>query len=200
MDSALFSWIGSAFTFFSMSLYFRQVVKGVSIPNPATWLIWLVIGIMNTVTYFLMVGNILRSLVLIVVTSWILVVTVYSIVYGKFAPLKQLEKLTLIIAFFVGILWKSTGNPVLANLTLQIVYVISFVPTLVGLYCYTLREEHWPWTLAIFAYFFMILAVVADWPHTNWVALVHPIVNGLIGNGLVVVLALRQRRHARVLG
>lgn len=198
--SDIFSWIGSAFTFLSMSLYFRQVVQGVSTPNPATWLIWLAIGILNTVTYFLMVGNLLRSLVLVVVTGWIFVVTIYSLFFGKFAPLKKLEILTLIIAFFVGILWKSTGNPILANLILQIVYVISFVPTLVGLYHGTLREEHWPWSLAMVAYFFMILAVMADWTHMQWVALVHPVVNGLIGNGLVTWLALRQRRQAGVLG
>lgn len=175
-----------------MGFYLRQVVRGRSTPNPATWLIWLVIGLINATTYFLVVeGNLLRSLSLILVNLGILVITLYSFFRGKFSPIGATELSCLSMGLAVGVLWQVTGNPILANLTLQVVYLISFVPTILGLHRGRLYERPWPWVLAVGTYVFMILAVVASWRRDSWVALAHPVLNGLLGNGLVAFYAFR---------
>ncbi len=193
--SQLFSFGASIFACISMSLYFFQVVKGGSVPNPATWIIWLIIGLINTATYFFVVGGSwVQSLALIVVTTAIFLVTFYSIIRGKFARLGFLEKICLALAVLVGAIWQVTGDPHLSNLILQVVYVISFIPTIVGLHNGELREQPWPWVLSLGCYTLMIAAVISDWSDTSWVALVHPIVNGLIGNSIVVYYAITGPR------
>jgi hypothetical protein len=191
----ILSLCGSVFAILSMTIYFLQVVKGTSKPNPATWIIWLIVGVINLITYFYVVeGGVLRTGVLVVVTSGIAAVTIYSLIYGKFSRLSLTDSICLILAGFVVVFWQTTGDPVRANLILQIVYAVSFIPTIIGLHKGTLVEKHLPWSLAIGAYCFMLLAVIVDWHKTHWVALAHPIINGLIGNGIVAYYAVRNMR------
>jgi hypothetical protein len=177
-----------------MGLYVLQLVKGSSIPNPATWIIWLIIGVINLLTYFLVVEhNLLRSLTLLVVTSGILVVTVYSLVRGRFAKLRLLDIVCFLLALMIVVLWRVTGDPILANLILQVVYIISFIPTILGLHQGILKEKPWPWILAVGGYVFMIAATMVSWTNQSWPALAHPIINGVIGNGLVAYYAIRNK-------
>lgn len=194
-----FSWIASVCCCLSMSIYFAQVVRGSSVPNPATWIIWLIIGVINAITYFLVVEHhLLRSLTLIVVTAGILAVTIYSLVRGRFAKLRRLDVICLSLALVTAVIWRVTGDPVLANLILQVVYIISYVPTISGLRQRTLREQPWPWILAVFGYIFMIAATMTSWTDQSWPALAHPVINGLLGNGLVAYYAVRDRNQVQV--
>jgi hypothetical protein len=189
-----FSLISGLFGCLSMGLYVLQLVKGSSIPNPATWIIWLIIGVINLLTYFLVVEhNLLRSLTLLVVTSGILVVTVYSLVRGRFAKLRLLDIVCFLLALMIVVLWRVTGDPILANLILQVVYIISFIPTILGLHQGILKEKPWPWILAVGGYVFMIAATMVSWTNQSWPALAHPIINGVIGNGLVAYYAIRNK-------
>lgn len=194
--SQLFSLGAGLFACASMSLYFLQVVRGGSVPNPATWIIWLIIGLINTATYFFVVGGSwVQSLALIVVTTAIFAVTIYSIIRGKFAKLGFLEKICLVFAVLIGAIWQVTGDPNLSNLILQVVYIISFIPTVVGLHNGALREQPWPWVLSLGCYTLMIAAVISNWSTASWVALAHPIINGLIGNSIVVYYAVTGPRE-----
>lgn len=181
----------------SMTTYFYYVTRGQSQPNPATWIVWLIVGVLNAVTYFQVVdGSLLRSLALIIVTSGILAVTVYASLCGKFARLQLIDLVCLAFAVGVGILWRMNGNPVLANLLLQSVYVISFIPTVLGLHRGEIRERPWPWLLALGSYSLIIVSIGLTWHSGSWVALVHPILNGLLGNGIVAIYALWPRQSS----
>lgn len=187
---------GSVFALLSMGSYVVLLLRGATTPNPASWIIWLVIGVINTVTYLSTVeGDWSRAGVLIIVTTGILLVTVYSLVRGRFSRLGRLEISVLALALAVGTFWQMTGNAILANLVLQMVYVISFVPTVIGLRNGSIKEHPGPWALSVFAYVAMIASVFVNWETNHWVALAHPILNGLLGNGMVVFYALKLPRQ-----
>lgn len=189
----IFAWVASLIVIVSLVVYFSQVVKGVSTPNPATWLIWLTIGMLNLSTYFHVVGGQISKLAVpLVVNFGILAVTVYSFFYGKFSPLGRFDKAAFVFAFLVGVIWQVSGDAVLANLILQGIYLISFAPTVMGIRRGTLRESPLPWTLAVLSYVTMIFGLCFDWANVNWPAFAHPILNGILGNGFVAYLAFRK--------
>ncbi len=185
----VFSTLASVVLILVIVMYFRQIVQGVSIPNPATWLIWTVIGLINTATYFTVVdGNLFEWSITLTATIGLSTIFFYALAKGKFARVGKIEKFSLCISLAVGILWQTTGNAVLANILLQIVYLISFYPTVVGLWNGTLREKTPPWDTAVLAYCLVIVGIILNWNDTSAMALVHPIVNGIIGNGSVALM------------
>ena len=80
---------------------------------------------------------------------------------------------------------------------LQVILVISFFPTIRGLLKHELREKGLPWNLSVLAYSLMVLAILVDPTVENRaIALVYPIVNGVLGNGSVALIIWLQARTA----
>lgn len=193
--SQLLSVLASVLITIVMFCYARQVVLGTSTPNPATWLIWTVVTAMNTTTYFSVVqGNPWKTAVTSIVAFMVFLIFVYSLARGKFTGMKWAEVACAATALCVGVFWRITGDVVLANLLLQLVFLISFTPTVLRLLRNESREEPFPWDLAVVAYSVMIGAIVADWGSGSPVALAHPILNGIVGNGCVsIAIRLQQK-------
>lgn len=194
--ATVFSVLSSIMVIAVMVLYFRQTVKGSSTPNPATWFIWAVVGTMNLVTYYSVVrGNILEWIMTPCGTLGMLTIFTYALFKGKFGKIGVIEIACVILAIIVGIVWKTCG-PVVANISLQIIFAISFIPTASGLIKGHLREQPWPWALASASYMFQIFTVLCNFTGEDWTKLVYPIVNGVFGNGsiLVIILALKKRK------
>jgi hypothetical protein len=103
----------SVFNLLSGGSYLVQVIKGRSIPNPATWLIWVIVTIINTLTYFLVTGgNLWISLSSIVLACGIVFIFIFSLIKGKFSKLGKIEVISLVIAFGVVGYWVSENAPV----------------------------------------------------------------------------------------
>ncbi|MDD5290246.1 MAG: hypothetical protein PHT40_03565 [Patescibacteria group bacterium] len=172
--------------------YFLQVKKGTSVPNPATWSIWVAAMLLNGATYSKMTGNFFESLIAIIVPILLLLMFFYIITRKKFSALKKTEAIVLIITFFVGILWKIT-NATISNLCLQGILLFSFWPTIRGLLSGQATEKPLPWLLGVVAYLFTVAANLSDF-QGDYAKLVFPIVNGIIGNGSVGIIAIIKNR------
>jgi hypothetical protein len=180
--SYLFGLIAGITALITYSFYFKQTIKGQSTPNPATWIVWLIVGIINAITYFSVTGNNLwQSLIVFAVT---------------FSVLSGIEIISFILALGIGIFWQITSNDGLSNLLLQGIYVISFIPTIIGIIKGTGKEHYVAWVWAFTAYLFSTISI-AFGASVNWIAFVHPIVNGLIGNGTVALLIIIKRFKER---
>jgi len=149
-------------------------------------------------SYFSVVGgNLFKSFVTVVAAIGLTVIFIYALRTGKFGRLGRVEFISFALAVAIGIVWKTTGNPILANLSLQAVLMISFYPTINGLIKRELREKPLPWVLAVSAQIFQILSIVLDWQTSGgWPSLVYPILNGVLGNGSVAVIVLHQARQS----
>lgn len=135
---------------FVILIYLRQVVRSESTPNPATWLIWLIIVTMNTVSYYHVVsGNIAQWLLTFTSAIGLSAICLYSLFRGKFGRIGIVEIVSFLSAVCVGIFWQTTSNAILTNLFLQSIFLISFVPTITGLKRGQLRERAFPWDLAV---------------------------------------------------
>ncbi len=184
--------IASICNLLSGASYFKQLLKDESVPNPATWLIWLVVTILNTVTYYIVAKrNTWLSLTSIVLALVIASIFITALVKGKFSRLGLVEILSLVFALVIGVFWKITGDAALSNICLQAIFLISFYPTIHGLLTHASKEKPLPWAFASMSYALQIINVVLS--QITSVALVFPIVN-LIGNGTVGLFSYFQNR------
>jgi hypothetical protein len=183
----------SIFSLLAVRAYFIQLNRGESTPNPATWLIWIVVIIINTVTYFSVVNqNIWLTLSSIVLTLAFSLIFIFAIFKGKFTRVGRVEVISIILAVAIGIYWQTTNDAILANLALQIIFLISFYPTVIGLLKRDLKEKPMPWIFGSFSYLFSIIAVSLNIDTVSWVALGFPVIN-LIGNGGVALIVWKLR-------
>jgi hypothetical protein len=188
-----FAVLASIFNILSGATYFKQVLKGESVPNPATWLIWFVVTILNTLTYFFVVkGNLWVSLASIVLATEILLIFLLSLFKGKFSRLGGVEIGSLLLACIVGIFWQVSGDAVISNLCLQVIFVISFYPTFHNVWFKGYAEKPLPWFLSLGSYALQIVNVLLN-PVTLF-ALAFPIVN-FLGNGIIGLTAVIKSRR-----
>ena len=164
--------------------YLRNIVANGVTPNPATFFIRSVVAIMNCFSYFAVVNKDFFVLSVTIISAiGLTVVFSYSLFKGKFTKLRFVDIVCGTAAVIIGIIWKSTGSPVLANLLLQIIMLLSFYPAISGVITNHAKEKPMPWIFATLCYVFMIGAIITDWNAGAWYALVHPIVSGVVGNG-----------------
>jgi phage shock protein PspC (stress-responsive transcriptional regulator) len=116
---------------------------------------------------------------------------------GRLTKLRTVDVVCAMTATVIGIIWKSTGNAVLANLLLQSIMPLAFYPAISGVIAGIAKEEAFPWVLATLCYVFMVLAIVVDWNSSSWYALVHPVISGFCGNGALATAVWWQNRKAR---
>ncbi len=175
-------------------MYFKQVMKSESTPNPSTWFIWLVVVTMNTITYYEVVsGDLVLWAITLTQAIGLTATFLYAAARGRFGRVGFVEVLSFLLALCVGVFWQTTGNAIVANLLLQVIFLISFVPTVLGLAKGELRERTPPWDMAVLAYSLMVIAIALDWKEGSLLALANPIINGILGNGSVA-LTIRLTR------
>ncbi len=168
--------------------YLSQAVKGQSTPNPGTWIVWFVIMGINTITYFKVVDdNYLKTAIVFIGFTGITSIMLYSLFKGKFAKLAKIDLILLSLSIIIGIFWQISENANISNLLLQIIIFISFLPTAIGLIQDRLKEKHLPWTLAVIAYSLQTISLTINYDG-NIYQLFLPIINGVLGNGLIVII------------
>ncbi|MFH1404544.1 MAG: hypothetical protein ABIH21_00405 [Patescibacteria group bacterium] len=163
-------------------LYFFQVYRGMSIPNPATCVIVLIVSSLNAGSYFFVAdSDLMQSSIAIVHAFNSTVILIYAFGWGKVGPLESMSKITLVLAFAAGILWWFTKDPVLTNLIIQVVFFMAFIPAMTGVVQGHLKEAPFAWCVGIVAYIFMISSVLVS-DKWGWEMLVYPIVSGVFRN------------------
>ncbi len=173
--------------------YFKQVIKQQSVPNPATWLVWSAAMLLNALTYFfLSEKNWYKSSITIIVFILMALIMLYSWKKGKFSKLGLLEGNALFATCLVGALWWLNKETAIANFLLQIILLMSFVPTIVGLLTGANKEKWPPWLLAVITYMLFTTGIIVDFKG-DYSLLAYPVINGMIGNGSVLTIILFQK-------
>lgn len=170
-----------------------QIKKGLSTPNLTTWLIGMLVGLISAISFYKIVhDNIYQGLIMFASLGTTIVIFFYSLSRGKFARLKTFDIVILSLAIFVGILWKFSDNR-LANFLVQIVICIANSATIIGLWRGYLREYYFAWMFGVGAYLIAICGLILDF-RGDWLPFFGPILNGVIGNGLVLICSIKQRK------
>lgn len=185
------------------TIYLLHMLRGKNTPNPATWFIWAVVHTMNTVSY-VMLNGVFRdwqnSLIAVVMAIMIITIFVTAWKRSHFSKFSRKDAYALVGALIVGIIWKLTKDEQIANLLIQVLLIYSFWPTIVGLLKKQAQENPLAWSVAVLAYFLTIAAITSNSTFSmsnDWVKLVYPFVNGILGNGSVAVISIIIRYKTR---
>jgi hypothetical protein len=152
------------FPFFASILYIAgyaayifQIHTGGSVPNPASWSVWVILSALNAVTFWKGVKNAPAAAQFFAGAAANLTVFAYALLAGHFSPLDGMGKAVLILCLLVPLVWKITGKATYGNLAMGIIFAISFIPTIQGVLENPKLEQALPWYLWTAAFFITIL-------------------------------------------
>ncbi len=142
--------------------YVWAITHGQTVPSPVTWAIW---ASVDTLTLFAMIKEkaVIGQITGAVIGAW--VVTILAIFYGN-PTMGSVEWISIIGALAGVILWKFTGNALLAVICAQLAVLIGAVPTIVGVYTGVLLEDPIAWSLWSFSCIPAFLAI-KKWDMAN---------------------------------
>lgn len=189
--AGLFTVISGVLMIASIAIYLVRLFRGVTTLNPVTWVINAIAMTLNNLTFNDIVrGNAFENVPGLLVNASFFLIVAHAFIKGH-AKLVRGDVYVFILAAAIGMVWWISGDAFIANVALQVIFLISFWPTFIGL-LEGRRDHPIPWLLAVASYGFQILTIVTNRPDWTWHSLVFPVVNGLFGNGSIAFAAWRR--------
>jgi small basic protein len=171
------------------------VRSGASTPHPVTWITWVAVSFINLITYYTIVSDspwkISTAIVGFVSMS---IICGYSFFLKSNPKISNFDKIIIVLTIAIGVMWQTTNNDRLANILVQIIFAISYLPTIKGLISGKVKEKPFPWWLAVSSYSLQIIAILIAF-NGDFLQLLFPIVNGILGNGSVAVLSTIKNKQ-----
>lgn len=175
------------------AIYFVQVSNGGSVPNPASWSVWAFLSALNALSFWKASKDPLATTQFFTGAGACFGVWVFAITTGKFAPLDTMSWVVLIFCFVACAIWYMTKNATYANLVVCAIFIVSSIPTLLGVWRNGNMEQPIPWYLWTTAFVLTAINVVRRRDRTNprwWFLLAIPIY-GIVFHGLIAICAAR---------
>lgn len=174
----------------AFGIYNWQMIHGKNKPNAAMWTLWVILSILNAVSYQIMTGDWVKSLITYGGCVAMATTFIIALKKGKFEKLSVFDKMSLFVGLVAVTSWWVMRDATFANILLQVCIGISFIPTYRGVWHHPQNERPLPWFLFSLGYSFQILVVVTRWSGQAQ-DLVYPI-NCLILHLVVAIIALRK--------
>ena len=138
--AALFDAGGYAF-------YFFHIHGGSTLPNPASWTIWVLLAALNALTFWKASNDALATLQFFVGAGMCMGIFLYALGAGAFTPLNVIDISILIFCVATCAIWYFTRNALYANLVLVGVGAISVYPLIAGVVMHPAIERPHAWIL-----------------------------------------------------
>jgi len=169
--------------------YWRQIRLGHSTPNLVTSLLFIPITIVNAITYSAMLDkDFLKAITALVVCGFTVLLCGYILLWKKYVfKNTSATWITGGLALTATIVWLLT-DATIGNLMIQVVLIACFIPIIHGLLDGHLKERPLAWVLAATAYAISTIPLLLHWE--GFAPLAFPLLNGVLGNGTIAILAV----------
>lgn len=181
--STLLTILGSTLFLFSFIIYNKNIIKGESKPNIASWGLFIIITGINSFSYVIMSGDIIKSGLAFTDFFTCVVILILSLFYGNFLKLEKIENWAIGLTFIAIILW-IMFSATHGNLFLQIGYILAFVPTFKN--AFNNKETILPWFLWAIAMLFSVIVVLLRW-NNQYQDLINPLIAFLLHSGVALI-------------
>lgn len=128
-------------------LYNVQTKLGQSNPNAASWSIWAFLSTLNALTFGASSGDFVATLQFYTGSVACILTFLYVLGIGKFAWPKRKDWGMFAIGLVATIVWWLSRSASAGNLIVLIAFVISFQPTLEGVWIDPINEKPLAWFL-----------------------------------------------------
>lgn len=178
--------------------YFFHIYGGSTLPNSATWTIWVFLAALNALTFWKASNDALATLQFFVGASMCVVIFLYSLGAGRFTPLGVIDSGVLIFCVVVCVVWYLTRNALYANLVLVAVEAISVYPLMAGIVMRPAIERPHAWIFWTGAFIVTSVNVYIRsqdaYPRKRVLLMAMPL-SGIISHAAVVCLVLFFQKH-----
>lgn len=184
--------LAAAIHLFGYVVYARQSRGGGSQPNIITWGVWTFLVLLNAFSFFNIGDDPVRSLLPFASSLGVLWTFPLLLVQREFTIKKpSVKELSiLLICVVAGILWKlKIVDAAWANVAFQIGIIVSFIPTIEGVWGNPNNEKPFAWWLWVSAHTLQLGVITARFTRVEEFAA--PIV-GIILHGIVAMLCYRK--------
>lgn len=141
-------------------LYNIQTQLGSSSPNPVSWSIWAFIAIVNALSFRSMSRDIVSSLQFFTGSVACLCTVVYALYLGRYAWPTIYEWCIFVTGLLASVIWWRLRTATAANMIILGVFIISFIPTIEGVWNVPHREAPIPWILWTAAFGVTIVTII----------------------------------------
>lgn len=166
--------------------YVISVLRKKTVPNPATWWIWSVVGWIAVASYFSAGGT---------ETFWLMfsyalgpsTIGLLSFRYGKVSSLEKFDIYCLVISLVSLILWRLTAVPILALLINLGIDITGALPTLRKTYFEPGTEDSLAWSIFWVGNTmnFVNILISGDW---NLVSIPYPLYLFVLASSMMLLL------------
>jgi hypothetical protein len=175
----------------AFAIYNKQMLRGTSYPNSATWTLWTFLTVLNVSSYFVMGGDLVKSILPIASSVACVLTFLFAIYKGKLSKVDPWDGLALGIGIVAGLVWWYYKSATYANLILQISIAVSFVPTYRGVWKDPRKEKALPWYIWSSAYVLSVIVIILRWQN-QYQDLAYPI-NCLVLHAVVGLMTNRNK-------
>ena len=172
-------------------LYNLQAKKGQSSPNAVSWSIWAFLAILNAFSYREMSGDLVATLQFITGSVACTFTFFFALFIGSFSWPEREDWYCFALGLMAGLVWWKLKSAAGANMVILVAFLISFFPTLRGVWKDPSKETSRPWTIWSVAFVITTANVVLR--DCKPIALLMPIVL-LIAHGSIAVLSRKGRK------
>lgn len=169
-------------------IYFMQVFQKISNPNPATWIIWTAVVFEHAFTWQVEGWIRWTPFVLAVGFLCLTIVAVFKKSSSRWGWTETIVTAGGLGAFVAYLVYRDVET---TNVMVQAVLLVSYWPTWRMLYKEEADDYPLAWVFNIAANVLVAIAVMDQ----EWTHLLNPIVIGVMCNGIVLWLAIRQQQR-----
>jgi len=186
-DWAWLGFVAAAIHLVTFAVYNLKTFRGKSIPNMATWTLWVFLSALGTASYIRMTGDWAKCILSVAGTTACIITFAFALAKGRMSRLDKWDKVVLAGGIMAGIVWWLTRSATYANLILQVCFAVSFIPTVRQVTRLPWLEEPLPWLLWTASHAVNLAVVILRW-QGSWPDAVFP-VNAIVCHAAVGVIA-----------
>lgn len=175
MDTALsLGIVAGILQLVAFGLYNKQIFKGTSIPNTATWTLWTFLTVLNVSSYAVITADVAKYMLSAASAFATIGTFIYSLFTGKFKKIDFWGWLVVGLGVVAGIVWYWYRSVTGANLIVIGAVTVAFWPLCRALWKDPSLERPLAWYVWAAAYSILTLVIIMRWTG-QWVELVYPV-------------------------
>lgn len=165
------------------------VITRITKPNRTSYGIWMIIGIINLCAY---IASGEKETIWFVISGALFPLIIFSLSfrYGEKCWYRS-DTWCLCLALFAIVIWKLTGNPILALVSGLIADALAVIPTLIKIKRNPNSENLLGWSFGFVSSIFNVLAV-KEWTWSNGIYTIYMVSSFTV---IIVPLAVLQYRN-----
>lgn len=189
--------VAGLFYFFAYVDYNLKVIRGETIPNGATWLIWAVIAGISGASYLGMSKDYWKSLIPLL-NIGLCIGTLFVGIWKKRFKMPDIwDFVALAFGLSAAIVWATSGEAKYANIIVQAAIISGFVPTWRMVRRDPATEKPRPWWLWTIGYAASFAVVIMRWDG-RWQDLAYPVLGIFLHASVPIIGTVRTQSSVQL--